>query len=112
MRRRLRRADAVRRPGRNAAMRRGLSDLFTSMQGLAWSVGLLVIVLAVSVWVILRVRAQIRDNADRAGADHGMLSQLGELHRQGHLSEEEYRSIKSRLVQRLDGSVRAQSSTE
>lgn len=88
-------------------MSRGLRDLLLELRGVTW-LGLgLVAAIAVAAWVIVRLRARYRDNEDPAGSDQGMLLHVGELHRQGHLSEEEYRSIKGRLVRRLDGSLRA-----
>lgn len=60
--------------------------------------------LAALIWAIVWIKARYGGHEDPAVADHQMLSQLGELRRQGDLSEEEYRSIKGRLVERLDGS--------
>ena len=56
------------------------------------------------IWAITWMKSRYWGHEDPAAADHQMLSHLGELRRQGGLSEEEYRSIKGRLVERLDGS--------
>lgn len=52
------------------------------------------------VWLTFRVRAWFRD--DDAGSGHAtdLLTDMRELHRQGGLSEEEFRLIKSRLVRK------------
>lgn len=50
---------------------------------------------------MIRIRSRYRDNEDPAAAEQQMLAQIRDLHRQGDLSEDEYRSIKGRLVKRL-----------
>jgi len=62
--------------------------------------------LALAAWLIFRIRARFRDHADSAAEERQMLSQMGELHREGGLSQEEFRSIKGRLTQRVDDSAR------
>jgi hypothetical protein len=59
--------------------------------------------LAFAAWLVLRIRSRYRDNEDPAAVEHQMLMQLRDLRRQGDLSEDEYRSIKGRLIERLDG---------
>lgn len=59
--------------------------------------------LGLAFWLVLRIRSRYRDNEDPAAAEQLMLMQLRDLRRQGDLSENEYRSIKGRLVERLDG---------
>lgn len=56
----------------------------------------------VGAMLIVWIRSRYRDREDPAADDHQMLAQVGELHREGDLSEEEYRSIKHRLVERID----------
>jgi hypothetical protein len=56
---------------------------------------------AIAGWLIIRIRSRYRGNEDPAVAEQQMLSQIRDLHRQGDLSEDEYRSIKGRLVKRL-----------
>ncbi|MCA9018498.1 MAG: hypothetical protein KDA74_00005 [Planctomycetaceae bacterium] len=61
-------------------------------------------VIGIGIVIILRVRTRFRDDSDPAASDRVMLSQLGDLHREGDLTEEEYRSIKGLLIGRLDES--------
>jgi hypothetical protein len=62
--------------------------------------------LAVSAWLVVRIRARFRDRDDPMEGGHQMLMQMGELHREGGLSDEEYRSIKSKLSGPVDHSTR------
>ncbi|MGH7127621.1 MAG: hypothetical protein ACREJB_06990 [Planctomycetaceae bacterium] len=64
--------------------------------------GAVVLLIGAVVWI----RRRLQGHEDHTALDQAMLSQIGELHRQGDLSDEEYRSIKGRLVQRLDASLR------
>jgi uncharacterized membrane protein len=66
----------------------------------------LFVIVAVTAWFLFRVRARFRDHEDPAEDKRRMLMQMGEMHRQGGLSEEEFRSIKSRLIEPLDHSTR------
>ena len=66
---------------------------------LQW-IGLLVAVV-VLVGVIVRIRTLFREDADAAADDHQLLSSISDLHREGDLSEDEYRSIKGRLIRKL-----------
>ena len=68
-------------------------------------VGVLVSI-CVGIWLIVRIRARYQDREDPAAVDHEMLIEMGELYRQGDLSDEEFRSIKGRLVERIDDSMR------
>lgn len=70
----------------------------------------LVVILAM-VWLIVRIRTWYLDREDDAAVDQLMLSEIRDLHRRGDLSEEEYRSIKSEIVQRLDDGERASQGT-
>jgi hypothetical protein len=67
----------------------------------------LIVAIALAVWLILWLRARYRGHEDPAAIDYQMLTQLGDLHREGALSEEEYRSIKGRLIKRIDDSTRS-----
>jgi hypothetical protein len=58
----------------------------------------LAVILGVICWLVFRVRAYWRDDADDAASPHEMLAQFRELHLEGVLTDEEYRLIKSRLV--------------
>ena len=89
-------------------MRHDWGDLTSYLPGLLGAAAGLIVILGASICLIVRLRAQYRSDEDPAALDHAILSQFGELRRQGHLSEEEFRSIKGRLVRRLDGSIRAQ----
>ncbi len=66
----------------------------------------LFLLIAVAVWLIFRIRARFLDGEDPAATDHVMLSQIAELKREGGLTEEEFRSIKGRLVNRIDTATR------
>ncbi len=63
-------------------------------------------VVAVAAWLLFRIRARFRDSEDPAEDNHRLLMQVGEMHREGGLSEEEFRSIKSKLIEPLDQSAR------
>lgn len=67
-----------------------------------------VVAFCVLVWIALRIKARFRDGADPAGDPRAMLAHFRELQREGGLSEEEFRSIKGRLMDRIDGSPSAQ----
>ena len=69
----------------------------------AWFLGGLVC-LTVALWAFTRFIAWMRDDEDTAAAEQMMLTEISELHRGGDLSEEEYRSIKVRLLERLEES--------
>jgi uncharacterized membrane protein len=80
-----------------------LSGIFQASWG--WWLALFAIV-AVAAWLLFRIRARFRDHEDPAEDKRRMLMQMGEMHRQGGLSEEEFRSIKSRLIEPHDHSTR------
>jgi hypothetical protein len=66
-----------------------------------WAVGLFVVALVatcVGVWSIFQLRAWFREDSGRADDNLKMLTQFRDLHRQGGISADEYRLIKSRLV--------------
>ena len=63
--------------------------------------------LVVLIWAILRLVARVNEVVDPADADREMLSALNELRREGDLSEDEFRSIKSQIVGRLSSSLQA-----
>jgi len=60
----------------------------------------------VLVWLIVRIRLWFREDEGPAADAHEMLLQFRDLHRRGDLSEEEFRSIKSRLLGTTDESGR------
>ena len=68
--------------------------------------GATLVALLILVWLSFLIRSWLRDDAGPEADSHQMLTQVGDLLREGDLSEEEYRSIKSRLIERLDDSSR------
>jgi hypothetical protein len=54
-------------------------------------------IIAIAAWLLFRIRARFRDSEDPAEDTHRLLMQVGEMHRQGGLSEEEFRSIKKQV---------------
>ncbi len=60
--------------------------------------------LVVLIWAILRLIARVNEDVDPAEADREMLQRLNELRREGDLTEDEFRSIKSQIVGRLNSS--------
>ena len=61
-------------------------------------VGLVVVAIVVLVVIALKLRAWYREDSDDAVSRDELLLQFRDLHRQGGLSEDEYRSIRGRLV--------------
>lgn len=59
--------------------------------------GLLVVTVSLMVWLIFRVRAWFREEEDPTELDREILLQFKDLHRQGDLTDEEFRSIKGRM---------------
>jgi hypothetical protein len=53
------------------------------------------------VWVVFYLRARFRNDENPRDVDHEMLIQIRDLHREGRLTETEFRSIKGRLMERL-----------
>ena len=64
-----------------------------------WAWLCLLVILGTICWLVFRVRAYWRDDAEGDASPHEMLRQFRESHREGVLTAEEYRLIKSRLVQ-------------
>lgn len=60
--------------------------------------------LVVVIWAVLRLAARVNEDVDPAEADREMLQRLNDLRREGDLSEDEFRSIKSQIVGRLNAS--------
>ena len=59
------------------------------------------VVLTILIWIIVRLVTGATEDVDPAEADREMLDAVNELRAQGDLSEDEFRSIKGRLVTRL-----------
>jgi len=66
-----------------------------------WQWIVLAVVVVVLVRVVMWVRASLREDDDPSSVDNQMLVEITELERQGEITSTEYRSIKSRLVDRL-----------
>ncbi|MCA9039309.1 MAG: hypothetical protein KDA65_03070 [Planctomycetaceae bacterium] len=58
----------------------------------------LIVAVCFLIWVIIQVRTRLRDDADHNADPWQLLQQMQDLHRQGDLTEEEYRSIKGQLL--------------
>jgi uncharacterized membrane protein len=89
---------------RTAASRRRSGSWFDMLN---WSAGswllflIALITLIVLVWMIVRLVARVNEDTDPATEDREMLLAMLDLHRQGDLSTEEFRSIKGQLVGRM-----------
>ncbi len=70
---------------------------------LIWAV--LIFVVIVAALLIVWIRARYRGREDREAMERQMLMQMRELHREGDLTEEEFRSIKGRFASRLNDSI-------
>lgn len=78
----------------------GRNDLYDQLWRVAATPGQwipILVVLGVLIGVIAWLRARFRDDDGPAEESLEMLSQFRELHQRGELSEDEFRSIKSRL---------------
>ncbi len=60
--------------------------------------------LVVLIWSIVRFVSRVHEDVDPAESDQDMLNAISELRRQGDLTEDEYRSIKSQLLARMSTS--------
>jgi hypothetical protein len=88
--------------------RKDLGDLFQEFTESAFMWIGLVLVIGVGAWVVSWIRSRLADDEGSQAVDHRLLTQIADLKEQGDLSEEEYRSIKGRLVNRIDDSMSAQ----
>lgn len=88
-------------------------DLFNRYQNAMTPTTMLGVVLVVSIsaWLIVRLRARFREDSGRADDKLEMLTQFRELHQQGELTEDEYRLIKSRLAREAAGRLATTSTT-
>lgn len=73
---------------------------FLSQSVLAW-IGLVIAILAMAA-LVQWVRARFRGDAGLADGKDEILARMEELHREGDLTDEEYRSIKGRITKRTD----------
>lgn len=70
-----------------------------------WELFGLVLAILVLAWLIVQIRSWFTGDDDPAEGDHELLASIRELNREGDLTDDEYRSIKSRLVDRLGDSA-------
>jgi len=66
-----------------------------------WELIGLGLAILVMVWLIMQIRSWLTGDDDPADGDHELLMSIRDLKREGDLTDDEYRSIKSRLVNRL-----------
>ena len=82
-------------------------DFEQSLELSLWSLAILAILL-VGLWAAVLIRTWCRGREDRAAGAHQMLIQIGDLRREGDLTDDEFRSIKGRLIKQIDGAMREQ----
>ncbi|MEZ6129733.1 MAG: hypothetical protein R3C59_13705 [Planctomycetaceae bacterium] len=66
-----------------------------------WFLAVVLVLLIIAIWLVARLTPSLTDDIDPAETHRQMLTAVRELHSQGELTAEEYRSIKSRLVEQL-----------
>ena len=68
----------------------------------SWSIFVIVLIaLIIFIWLIARLVTRATEDSDPAEVDRQMLTAINDLRRKGDLSQEEFRSIKGQLVDRL-----------
>jgi hypothetical protein len=87
--------------------RKDLGDLFQEFTESAFTWIGLVLVIGIGAWVVSWIRSRLADDEGSQAVDQRLLSQIADLKEQGDLTDEEYRSIKGRLVERIDDSTSA-----
>jgi hypothetical protein len=90
-------------PGRNGGRGVGWNRLLERVAPNLWETIAIAVGVLVLVWVTLRLRAWFRDDAASDDNDIDLLSDMRDLHREGGLTDEEFRSIKTRLAQAATG---------
>ena len=65
--------------------------------------------LVVLIWSIVRFISRVHEDIDPAESDQDMLNAISELRREGDLTEDEYRSIKSQLLGRMSSTFSSKS---
>lgn len=68
-----------------------------------WELAATALGVSVLIWLTFRIRAWFRDDDAGTGRNNDLLTDLRELQREGGLSEEEFRLIKSRLLKGANG---------
>ncbi len=78
------------------------SDIFSGLlKGSFWgwiSFIFCLVAVIILIWLVVRVRTWLRDETGSTAGDVEMWKQLKDLKQQGHLSDEEFRSINSRVL--------------
>lgn len=69
------------------------------------SYGLTALLLLILCWAAVKMRSWYRDDSGPAADVEDLLVQFRDLHRRGHISESEFRSIKGQLVDQPNGSL-------
>lgn len=77
-----------------------------------WFFAVVLFVLIFFIWLVARVTAAATNDTDPAAVDRQMLTAVSELRSRGELTQEEFRSIKSRLVVRLSDETRSNDSVD
>lgn len=77
-----------------------------------WFFGAVLTALVVAIGLIIRFVSSKTDDIDLVEVDRQMLSSVRELTKTGEITDDEYRSIKGRLVERLKLSEDEQKSSE
>ena len=68
----------------------------------SWSIFVVVLIaLIIFIWLIARLVTRATEDSDPAEVDRQMLTAINDLRRKGDLSQEEFRSIKGQLIDRL-----------
>jgi hypothetical protein len=63
-----------------------------------WQWGAAIVVFALAIWMIIRLRSLFREDADDSDVKLEMLTQFREMYQEGGLSDDEFRLIRSRLT--------------
>ena len=72
-----------------------------------WQWGILILGISAAIWLIVRLRAYFREDAEDADGTLEMLTQFRDLHQEGGLSDDEFRLIKGRLAVTARGALGA-----
>jgi hypothetical protein len=84
-------------------LQRALAPYFDALTLVQWS--LVILGGAFAIWLIIRIRAYFREDADDADQTLEMLTQFRDLHQEGGLSDDEFRLIRSRLTLNVQESL-------
>jgi len=71
-----------------------------------------VITVSFLIWMILRIVGHFRENEDRHVDTSELLLQFSEMRREGDLTDDEFRSIKKRLVDPTDKVLEKEEDTD